>query len=150
LTGAEAADIFNHVVEGEGDRRQLTRTFAALGDPTRRAMLMDLATAGEATVSGLAAGRPMSLAAVSKHLKVLEDAGLIQREVRGRQHFCRLRAAPLAAASEWVELCRRFWEQRLDRLEELLTAAPPDDASVPGTTTGAGAGARPGGRRRTR
>ena len=108
---------------------------------------MDLATAGEATVSGLAAGRPMSLAAVSKHLKVLEDAGLVQREVRGRQHFCRLRAAPLAAASEWVEVCRRFWEQRLDRLEELLTAAPPPGPGGLGAKGGAEAGAKAGGER---
>lgn len=108
---------------------------------------MALATAGEATVSGLAAGRPMSLAAVSKHLRVLEDAGLIQREVRGRQHFCRLRAAPLAAASEWVELCRRFWEQRLDRLEELLTAAPPDGPSGLGAKGSTEARAKAGGER---
>ena len=104
---------------------------------------MDLAAAGEATVSGLAAGRPMSLAAVSKHLKVLEEAGLIQREVRGRQHFCRLRPSPLAAASEWVELCRRFWEHRLDQLEELLTAAPPAGPASK-------AASKPGDRGRTR
>jgi DNA-binding transcriptional ArsR family regulator len=84
---------------------------------------MELA-GGEATVGKLAAGFPISLAAVSKHLKVLEEAGLIQREVRGRQHFCRLRPAALAAASGWVEQCRQFWESRLDKLEELLGAAP--------------------------
>jgi len=131
------------MVEGQTEERRLARTFAALGDPTRRAVLMDLAAAGEATVSGLAAGRPMSLAAVSKHLKVLEEAGLIQREVRGRQHFCRLHPAPLAAASQWVELCRRFWEHRLDRLEELLTAAPPA-----GPTAQAGSKPGDGGRKR--
>jgi DNA-binding transcriptional ArsR family regulator len=119
------------MVELRGRDRALDRTFSALGDPTRRAVLMELAAAGEATVSELAAGRPMSLAAVSKHLKVLEAAGLIEREVRGRQHFCRLRPAALAAASGWVEQCRRFWEGRLDRLEELLAAAPPGAAEPP-------------------
>jgi DNA-binding transcriptional ArsR family regulator len=90
---------------------------------------MDLAAAGEATVSELASRFPISLAAVSKHLKVLEEAGLIQRQVRGRQHFCRLRPAALAVASGWVEQCQRFWESRLDKLEELLGAVPPEESN---------------------
>jgi DNA-binding transcriptional ArsR family regulator len=131
LTGGSGAPIFNLMVERLPRERDLNLTFSALGDPTRRAVLMELAATGEATVSDLAAGRPMSLAAVSKHLKVLEAAGLIEREVRGRQHFCRLRPAALAVASGWVEQCRSFWELRLDRLEELLAAAPPGAAEPP-------------------
>lgn len=105
---------------------ELTRTFSALGDATRRAVLMDLAAAGEATVSELAAGYPMSLAAVSKHLKVLERAGLIEREVRGRRHFCRLRPVPLTDAAGWVEQCRQYWERRLDALAPQAVAARTD------------------------
>jgi len=110
------------MVEHRGQELSLTQTFAALGDPTRRAVLMELATAGETTITGLASRFPISLNAVSKHLKVLEQAGLVQREVRGRQHFCRLRPAPLAEAARWVDACRDFWEERLSALADVLEA----------------------------
>jgi DNA-binding transcriptional ArsR family regulator len=98
---------------------QMNSIFHALGDGTRRQMLRDLA-AGERTVSELAGPFAMSLAAASKHIKVLEGAGLIRREVRGRTHVCRLDPAPLASAHEWLGYCERFWNSRLDLLEQLL------------------------------
>lgn len=93
--------------------------FHALGDPTRRRMLRRLAE-GERTVGQLAEPFRMSLAAASKHIKTLEGAGLIAREVQGRTHLCRLNAGPLSAASDWLRHYERFWTLRLDRLEELL------------------------------
>jgi DNA-binding transcriptional ArsR family regulator len=93
--------------------------FHALGDATRRQMLRDLA-AHERTVSELAEPFDMSLAAASKHIRVLEHAGLIRREVRGRTHFCRLDPGPLATAHEWLSFYERFWTSRLDELERLL------------------------------
>jgi DNA-binding transcriptional ArsR family regulator len=98
---------------------QLDRTFSALADPTRRAILARL-TSGEATVTELAAPFDISLPAISRHLKVLERAGLI---VRGRERQwrpARLEAAPLRDVAEWTERYRRFWEERYDRLEEYL------------------------------
>jgi DNA-binding transcriptional ArsR family regulator len=100
---------------------QLDRTFQALADPTRRAILARLRE-GAATVSDLAEPFPISLAAVSKHLGVLERAGLVHREARGRERRCHLRAAPLREASGFTSSYRRFWEKRLDALEELLEA----------------------------
>ncbi len=97
----------------------LDRTFAALADPTRRALLSQLRT-GAATVSELAAPFDLSLAAISKHLRVLEGAGLLQREVRGREHHCSLDATPLAAAADFTTEYVRFWEDRLDSLETYL------------------------------
>jgi DNA-binding transcriptional ArsR family regulator len=93
--------------------------FHALGDATRRKMLRDLA-AGERTVSELAEPFSISLAAASKHIKVLESAGLIRREVRGRTHVCSLDPGPLASAHEWLSFYERFWTERLDLLERLL------------------------------
>ena len=93
--------------------------FHALGDPTRRQMLSEL-TGGERTVGQLAQPFAMSLAAASKHIKVLESAGLIEREVRGRTHLCRLQAEPLAGAHQWLSFYKRFWTERLDALERLL------------------------------
>lgn len=93
--------------------------FHALGDATRRHMLRDLA-AGEKTVSQLAEPFAMSLAAASKHIKTLENAGLIRREVRGRTHLCRLAPGPLASAHRWLSFYERFWTGRLDVLERLL------------------------------
>lgn len=93
--------------------------FHALGDATRRHMLRDLAD-GEKTVSQLAEPFAMSLAAASKHIKALENAGLIRREVRGRTHLCRLAPAPLASAHQWLSFYERFWTGRLDVLERLL------------------------------
>src|SRR5215510_7071431 len=109
--------IFNHMVELQ--TFEMNSVFHALGDATRRQMLRDLA-AGERTVSELAQPFAMSLAAASKHIKALEGAGLIRREVRGRTHFCRLEPGPLANAHEWLSFYQRFWTGRLDALERLL------------------------------
>jgi DNA-binding transcriptional ArsR family regulator len=98
---------------------QLDDTFAALADPTRRAILQRLA-GGEATVNELAAPFEMTLPAVSKHLKVLERAGLIERGRNAQWRPCRLKAQPLKDVSDWVGRYRRFWEERFDRLDEYL------------------------------
>ena len=103
----------------ELDLPQLNIVFHALGDPTRRQMLRELA-GGERTVSELAQPFAISLAAASKHIKALEGAGLIRREVRGRTHICRLEPGPLASANEWLRYYERFWTGRLDVLENLL------------------------------
>lgn len=97
----------------------LTTTFAALADPTRRAILARLA-AGEASVTELAEPFKMSMPAVSKHLKVLERAGLIARGREAQWRPCRLEPAPLKDVDHWVQYYRRFWEQSFDRLEEYL------------------------------
>ncbi|MFO0990509.1 MAG: metalloregulator ArsR/SmtB family transcription factor [Hyphomicrobiales bacterium] len=99
--------------------QRLDAVFHALGDPTRRTMLRSLA-GGERTVSQLAEPFSMSLAAASKHIKALETAGLIRREVRGRTHVCHLEPGPLASAHEWLSYYEGFWTLRLDRLEDLL------------------------------
>ena len=109
--------IFNHMVELQTP--QMNSIFHALGDGTRRQMLRDLAV-GERTVSELAKPFAMSLAAASKHIRVLEGAGLIQREVRGRTHVCRLEPGPLASAHEWLSFYERFWTGRFDILDRLL------------------------------
>src|SRR5205809_7208798 len=98
---------------------QLGSTFAALADPPRRAILARLA-AGEASVTELAAPFEMSLPAISKHLKVLERAGLIARGREAQWRPCRLKAGPLKDAAEWLEHYRRFWEQSFDRLDDYL------------------------------
>ncbi|MFB3738088.1 MAG: ArsR/SmtB family transcription factor [Candidatus Velamenicoccus archaeovorus] len=98
---------------------QLDRTFSALADPTRRAILGRLA-AGEATVGELAEPFDMSLPAVSKHLKVLERAGLISRGRERQRRPARLRAEPLREVAEWAERYRRFWDERYDRLDVYL------------------------------
>jgi DNA-binding transcriptional ArsR family regulator len=97
----------------------LSTTFAALADPTRRAILARLA-GGEASVTELAEPFEMSLPAVSKHLKVLERAGLIARSREAQWRPCKLEAARLKEVAEWVDHYRRFWEQSLDRLDEYL------------------------------
>jgi DNA-binding transcriptional ArsR family regulator len=97
----------------------LDRTFAALADPTRRAIVARLAD-GEASVTDLAAPFDMSLPAVSKHLKVLERAGLITRGRRAQWRPCRLEPEALKEASDWLEEYRRLWEERLDRLDVYL------------------------------
>ena len=97
----------------------LSITFAALADPTRRAILARLAT-GEATVNELAEPFEITLQAVSKHLKVLERAGLISRGRDAQYRPCRLESAPLDSAIDWVEEHRQVWQQRLDRLETHL------------------------------
>jgi DNA-binding transcriptional ArsR family regulator len=98
---------------------RLNATFAALADPTRRAILARLA-AGEASVSELGEPFAMSLPAVSKHLKVLERAGLISRGREAQWRPCRLEAGPLKDAARWIEHYRRFWDESLDRLDRYL------------------------------
>ena len=98
---------------------ELDRTFAALADPTRRAILARLAS-GECSVSELAQPFDMSMPAVSKHLRVLERAGLIVRGRDAQRRPCRLKPAPLKAVAEWVEPYREMWAQRFDRLEAYL------------------------------
>jgi len=97
----------------------LDSVFHALGDATRRQMLRELA-GGERTVGQLAQPFAISLQAASKHIKALENAGLIRREVRGRTHLCRLEPGPLANAHQWLGFYERFWTSRLDVLERLL------------------------------
>ncbi len=120
----------------EYDSQMLDTIFHALGDATRRAMLSDLAV-GDRTVGELAEPFAMSLAAASKHIKVLEAAGLIRRDVRGRTHVCALEPAPLMSADQWLGVYRRFWTNRLDTLEQLLraddAAPPPPRPPLPGT-----------------
>lgn len=98
---------------------QLNSVFSALADPTRRAILARLAD-GEAPVQELAAPFDMSLPAISKHLKVLERAGLIVRGREAQWRPCRLEAAPLKEASDWIASYRRFWEESFDRLDDYL------------------------------
>ncbi len=98
---------------------QLSATFSALADPTRRAILARLAS-GEASVTEIAEPFAMSLPAISKHLKVLERAGLIARGRTAQWRPCRLEAAPLKDAAGWLDHYRRFWEESFDRLEEYL------------------------------
>ena len=104
---------------------ELSATFAALSDPTRRAIL-DRLGKHPYTVSELAEPFPISLPAISKHLRVLERAGLISRERDGRTQVCRLRAEPMRRASEWLERYRAFWESRLDALEAHLKGDRPN------------------------
>jgi DNA-binding transcriptional ArsR family regulator len=108
---------------------QLTSTFAALADPTRRAIVARLAE-GEATVNELAEPFPISLQAVSNHLKVLERAGLIERGRTAQFRPSRLQAAPLKEAVEWLERYRELWQESFERLDERLRAtenAPESD-----------------------
>lgn len=110
---------FNLMVEDKPEH--LNRVFYALSDPTRRAMLRQL-TGQDRSVTELAEPfrNRMSLAAASKHIKVLESARLIDRSIKGRVHLCRLNAAPLQEAEAWMKLYERFWTERLDALEDLL------------------------------
>lgn len=115
--------------------QKLDAVFHALGDATRRRMLRELAR-GERTVGQLAEPFAISLAAASKHIKALENAGLIRREVRGRTHLCRLDPGPLASANRWLAFYERFWTQRLDALEHALRekdarVTPPDQGDKP-------------------
>ena len=115
LTG----ELSNRLVKLPMQTDSLSATFSALADPTRRAILTRLAH-GEASVTELAEPFAMSLPAVTKHLKVLEQAGLITRSRQAQWRPCKLEAQPLRDVSHWVEQYRQFWEQRLDRLEEYL------------------------------
>lgn len=111
----------------------LDAVFRALADPTRRAMIHRLASR-ELSVTQLAAPFDMSLAAVSKHVKVLEKAGLVERTVRGRTHTCHLNRERIAETRKWLQYYERFWNDRLDALEQALrepspsTSENPDDA----------------------
>lgn len=98
---------------------RLSVTFAALADPTRRAILAHLAK-GEASVTEIASPFEMSLPAISKHLKVLERAGLITRSREAQWRPCQLKTEPLKDAADWIEQYRQFWEENLDRLEDYL------------------------------
>jgi DNA-binding transcriptional ArsR family regulator len=109
---------------------QLDAVFHALGDATRRQMVRDLAS-GERTVSQLAEPFAMSLAAASKHIKALENAGLIRREVRGRTHVCRLEPGPLASAHHWLTFYEGFWTDRLNVLDRLLRQDSEGQSSTP-------------------
>ena len=109
----------------------LSTTLAALADPTRRAILARLAL-GETSVTELAEPFAMSLPAVSKHLKVLERAGLIKRSREAQWRPCRLEAGPLQDVAAWLEHYRQFWDESLDRLEALLEADATGDDSGPG------------------
>ena len=106
------------------DEDRLSETFAALAHPTRRAILAHLAD-GEATVNELAAPFPVALPAISKHLKVLERAGLITRGQRAQYRPCALDATPLAEVSTWAEQYRPVWEARFDRMDDYLTKLRP-------------------------
>ena len=110
--------LFNVIANNDMDD-QVTSTFAALADPTRRAILARLAL-GETSVTELAAPFEMSMPAVSRHLKVLERAGLILRGREAQWRPCKLNPKPLKEAAEWLEEYRQFWEQSFDRLEEYL------------------------------
>ncbi len=106
--------IFNRLVE-----HKLDHVYSAIADPTRRAILATLVK-GDATVGELAERFPISFNGVSKHVKVLERAGLVKRSVRGREHRLRLNARPLRDAALWLEHYRAFWNARLDALEDFL------------------------------
>jgi DNA-binding transcriptional ArsR family regulator len=112
-----AFNKFNHMVEQR--TLLLNSVFGALSDPTRRAMLRHLA-GGPRTVGELAEPFDMSFAAAAKHVKVLEEAGLLSRTIEGRSHRCRIEARPLAEADRWLAHYERFWSQRLDDLESAL------------------------------
>lgn len=121
--------MLNHMVKRKADlprrgdptrrRDRLDHTFAALADPTRRTIVARLA-AGPQTVSALAAPLPISLVAVSKHVGVLERAGLVSRSRHGRSQVCRLHAESLGEANAWLETYRQFWTTRLDALAHYL------------------------------
>jgi DNA-binding transcriptional ArsR family regulator len=108
----------------------LSMTLSALADPTRRGILAQLAK-GQATVNELAAPYDMSLAAVSKHLKVLEGAGLISRGKEAQWRPCRLEAAPMRDVAQFIEFYRSFWEQSLDKLEDYLAELQKGDPDAP-------------------
>jgi DNA-binding transcriptional ArsR family regulator len=110
------AGKFNHVVE---DLAGVDAVFHALSHPTRRDMLARLRRS-DLTVGQLAGPLPVSLAAASKHVAVLERAGLVSRTVQGRNHVCRLTPGPLASAAAWLETYETYWNQRLDGLEQVL------------------------------
>lgn len=104
---------------GEYKTTQLDDIFAAMSDGTRRAILARLAES-DARVTELASAFPISLNSTSKHIRILERAGLVTRTVQGREHVLSLNAAPMAKAAEWMEFYRRFWDSRLAALEDFV------------------------------
>ena len=120
----------------------LDATFGALADPTRRAILAHLSESPDATVGEIARPFAVSLPAVSKHVRVLEDAGLLSRRREGREHHCRVLPAPMRTASEWIARYEKFWEGRLDALALYLEETANEEKPR--------AGARPRRRRRGR
>jgi DNA-binding transcriptional ArsR family regulator len=111
--------MVEYLSSSRAEQGRLDRIYGAIADPTRRAILGILA-GGEVNVGALADRFPISFNGVSKHVKVLEQAGLVQRRVRGREHWLRIRPAPLREAARWLEHYRKFWETRLDALEDFL------------------------------
>jgi len=105
----------------------LDATFGALADPTRRAIVAHLSRTPQSSVGELARPFAISLPAISRHLRVLEEAGLVTRQKDGRIHRCRLVAAPMETAAEWIERHRRFWEGRLDALERFLESTAEEE-----------------------
>ena len=114
--------IFNRMVDGLA----LDGVYGALADASRRSIVWRLAAEGELKVTDLARPSHMSLNAVSKHIKILERAGLVSRRISGRGHWLSLRSEPLAAAYAWIGLYQRFWESRIDALERYLADRNPD------------------------
>ena len=110
--------------------RELDRTFAALADPTRREILHVL-TAGEAAAGNLAARFTISAPAISRHLRVLEDAGLITRRIDGKHRRCRLEPGPLQSAVQWLEFYRRFWSESLQQLADHFDPAKQEKTPNP-------------------
>src|SRR6195256_4886724 len=124
----------------------LDRTFAALADPTRRALLARLSEQDSVSISELARPFTLSLPAVMKHLDVLSDAGLIARAKTGRSVACRLTAAPMEEATQWLNRYQRFWSERLDRLAAFLEeddTCPPNQPPNPVSPSSAGSTRRP-------
>jgi DNA-binding transcriptional ArsR family regulator len=115
---------------GEHKNTALDQVFNALCDPTRRAILARL-TDREARVTDIAAEFPISLNSISKHIRMLERAGLVRRSIAGREHLLSLEAAPLAEAQMWIEHYRRFWEGRLAALEAFVTRQKPPVRPAP-------------------
>ena len=145
--------ILNHMVKYSDEA--LDRTFAALADPTRRALLARLDKRSSISVSELAQPFAMSLPAIMKHLDVLSDAGLVARAKTGRIVACRLTAAPMAQAMDWLNRYQRFWSEGLDRLagfveEEQWQPNQPMPANLPGRASPSNAVSTPRRRKSTR
>ena len=121
LTIAPKGAILNHMVEN-----RLDMTFKALADPTRRGMLASLAL-GDRSIGELGEPFRMTFAGASKHVKVLESAGLVARRKAGRKHICTLRPEPLKEAEEWLRQWEKFWSVRLDRLHALVEHHPKEE-----------------------
>lgn len=126
LAAAAEHESFNHMVNYRA--ADLDLTFAALADPTRRRIIQQL-TAGETRVTELAEPFRISLPAISKHLRVLERAGLLRRRRAGREHRLQLNPEPMQAAAQWIEHYRHFWEGSLDRLADFVESKPSPKSS---------------------